>query len=253
MGCDIHPYPEKLVDGEWVTAEPFVLSKWWDERILGENFKYETPEYDRAEAEHKAMTEDEIWEKYGNDINLILDGPWDNNYDLRGRNYTWFAILAGIRNGLGIEPMDAARGLPIDVSPEIKRESDSIDTDGHTHSWFTLQELMDYDWDGLVLHDEGLVGKDGFMQYKTDGYPNYWRSAEWVDENNELCITNNQMGQICLGIYGLLEPNRKYYTKIAWDQSHRDAVGWQYLKGIFDKLASYGEPDEVRLVFWFDN
>lgn len=252
MGCDIHPYPEKLVDGEWVSAEPFVISKWWDERILDEDFKYETPEYDKAESEHKAMTQDEIWKKYGNDERLVLDGPWDNNYDLRGRNYLWFSILAGVRNGYNIEPMDEARGLPIDVSHEVKREHDCIGVDGHSHSWFTLSELLDYNWDGLILHEEGIVTKEGFMQYKKSGCPSYWGMPDRFD-TTDMHISNYQMGQICLGMYGLLEPHKNYRTKVSWSQTHREAVGVNYLQGIFDKLASYGDPDEVRLVFWFDN
>ena len=251
MGCDIHPYPEKLVDGEWVVAEPFVLSKWWYERIVDEDPEFKELDNNSVVKKMKAMSYHDIMNQYGNDSRLIVDGPWDNNCDLSGSNSCWFAILAGVRNECDVEPINEERGLPDDVSPEVKRESDYIDADGHSHSWVTLQELLDYDWDGLILHDEGTVNKTEFLRYKIDGYPYIWSIS--VGDDDVVCITNEQMGQICLGIYGLLDKNKNYCTKIKWDQSYRDAVGPPYLKDILDKLAEYGEPDEVRLVFWFDN
>ena len=48
-----------------------------------------------------------------------------------------------------------------------------------------------------------------------------------------------------------------------WDKSinlehadgdtYRSAVGADYLEELCTELSQYGEPEEVRIVFWFDN
>ncbi len=71
------------------------------------------------------------------------------------RSYDTFAILAGVRNGVGFagcytgegfNPISAPRGLPEDVSPYVKHMSDFWGEDGHNHSWLTLAELTSFDW-----------------------------------------------------------------------------------------------------------
>lgn len=57
------------------------------------------------------------------------------------RNYLLFGtICRGVRfdNTLGFEE----KGLPTDVSSEIKESSDHWDTDGHSHSWLRLDEIL---------------------------------------------------------------------------------------------------------------
>ena len=57
-------------------------------------------------------------------------------YRAKSRNYSFFAALAGVR-GVGPEP----RGLPEDVSPFVADEAKGWDSDGHSHSWYTLEEF----------------------------------------------------------------------------------------------------------------
>src|SRR5581483_6649473 len=59
-----------------------------------------------------------------------------------GRKYDLFALLADVRNRGEIEPIAPPRGLPEDVSEPVRRESDVMGADGHSHSWFTLEELL---------------------------------------------------------------------------------------------------------------
>lgn len=61
------------------------------------------------------------------------------------RNYGLFGILAGVRDSrlpLLVEP----RGMPDDASLAACAESARLGRDGHTHSWITLKEVLDFDW-----------------------------------------------------------------------------------------------------------
>ena len=63
------------------------------------------------------------------------------------RNYYLFSILADVRNyGNTITPLSYPKGLPKDVSPILKYFSDVEGSDAHSHSYFTLAELLAVDW-----------------------------------------------------------------------------------------------------------
>ena len=57
-----------------------------------------------------------------------------------GRSYTLFATLAGVR---GDDPIEYPKGIPEDCSLEYKELCDVWEGDGHSHSYFTLRELLD--------------------------------------------------------------------------------------------------------------
>ncbi len=247
MGCDIHPYPEKLENRKWITAEPFKLSDWWSDTI-----DYEDGTDEDADDKFSSMSEEEALAKYGNDPRVYWAGPWDDDYSLRSRNYTLFGILADVRNySNNVKPIDLPRGLPNDVSFEVKRQSDQEGLDGHSHSWFTLRELLAYDWDTQKINYREYVTPNGYKEYKKNGrasWNGYHRHSEIGIE-----ISNGEMSAVCNGIYKNLDENEIYYTEVRWSETLRDVAGRDSVNGILDKLASYGEPDEVRLVFWFDN
>lgn len=72
------------------------------------------------------------------------------------RWYALFNLLAGVRgHDESLEPISYPKGLPKDVNPYIKKESDDWDTDGHSHSWLTLGELKRYKVEDPDL-EEGL-------------------------------------------------------------------------------------------------
>ena len=106
MGTDIHIYAErKLQDGQWAMERKFE----------------------------------------GNSVKSFDVNPEElsNNYSswcrptISGRNYRFFAALAGVR-GDGPD----ARGLPKDVSPFVAEEAISWGGNGHTHSWMSARELI---------------------------------------------------------------------------------------------------------------
>lgn len=103
MGCDIHLYKEKSVNGEWLTAD--------------------------------------VWEAYdyGED-DKGFNVPWETRYT--GRNYDLFGLLSkGVRREFpfSFEP----RGIPFNSCPEVTGESERWGCDGHSHSYLYLHELKD--------------------------------------------------------------------------------------------------------------
>lgn len=123
MGCDIHAYLE--------VKDP-------------ETGKWEYHEVDREW--HKAMTVD-IWsEDFYNSFytGRLASTPmvWDS------RNYYLFTALAGVRDREDrvVEPISLPRGLPHDVSPHVRGESNDWSLGGHSHSWVTTLELTTYQY-----------------------------------------------------------------------------------------------------------
>lgn len=82
-----------------------------------------------------------------------------NNYDhafFSGRNYNLFSLLADVRSEDGAAPLSAPRGTPEDSCQEIKEVVAQWDGDGHSHSHFTVAELMAQDWH-VGQRDEGSI------------------------------------------------------------------------------------------------
>ncbi len=106
------------------------------------------------------------------------------------RNYEAFATLADVRNRLKIQPIASYRGIPEDVSEEIKQEMDVWRSDAHSENWLTLKELLDFDFDKCASEDyqktyRELIGSDEFFinleELKTVGNPDDVRIVFWFD------------------------------------------------------------------------
>jgi len=74
------------------------------------------------------------------------------------RNYYLFEVLADVRGAGEIVPISKPRGLPEDISPELKvAHKNNWLLGDHSYSWVTGRELADYDWDttkgGVGFHD----------------------------------------------------------------------------------------------------
>lgn len=211
MGCDIHLFAEERVDdlekteyknGELIKGlyKPF----WMKIGKVFKNLYFNT------------------LQPIGDWNQITTDEPW------QGRNYSLFAFLADVRNNHELKPLSQPRGLPKDVSDDVKKESDEWGVDGHSHSYFTLQELLDVDWDFTVIPQSGFVDPKNYKLFKKTGRPNEW----------------------CQGTLS------KDYKKIKWNVSLRE-----FLEGFIEslyELKEWGrinkkEPKDIRLVFWFDN
>lgn len=241
MGCDIHCYVEKRDGSKWVSAD-----------------RWEPCEYE-PDSGRKTVP-------YGSRI-------------YSGRNYDLFGILAdvrngrgfaGIRTGAGFNPISEPKGLPVDVSPEVKAESEGWGCDGHSHSWLTLSELLAYDWTQETEHQgdvDGVTFEKWARWNRAKGEaPEYWcgscsgssiihispedMEARVKELNAELAgmkdVTFAQREELTKARLGDL------HTIVTWRQPYYKAVR-SFLSDTMPRLFRLGSPDNVRLVFWFDN
>lgn len=141
MGCDIHYFTERWTSDNKYEG-PKDLSEDRDSK-LQEILENTEPNYRWVSADS--------WSKYDS---------WQADELYTGRNYYLFSILADVRNGSGdVEPIDYPRGIPDDASSGYKYAVDRWDGDGHSHSYFILDELINFDWS--KYEDLSL---DGFME-----------------------------------------------------------------------------------------
>ncbi len=202
------------------------------------------------------VKKDGSWQKVGKIFKGWNDKPTDEPY--HHRNYDLFAILANVRNGEGFAGIDTGDGfmsiamprdLPLDVSAEIKKESDDWNGDGHSHSYFTVAELLQYDWTLKTRH-RGFVSPDEYKVFKEKGKPEQWCGG--VGGSN--IINNEEMDKrIKNGIdskdtgFGA-----RHYTRVEWSEPYKDSCT-EFLEETIPSLKGLGTPDNVRIVFWFDN
>ena len=145
------------------------------------------------------------------------------------RNYTAFAILAGVRNSYGVTPISAPRGLPEDTAT---RDTDDTDADldspdhvwlgDHSHSWLLLSELMAIDYNQDV-NECGMVTKRQANFIKQGFPPSSWCSWTTDPESVEA------------------EWKRPLYESAS------------LIPKIIAVLGALGKPEDVRLVFGFDS
>lgn len=114
-----------------------------DIHLTIERFDSDLQEWEVVSPENLAPQDD--WEKE--------QGRWSW---YGGRNYSLFAILADVRNGTpdgspqyGIvrgyfKPIAPLRGIPKDASAEYREDAER--GWGHSYTWLTLKEVLDYDW-----------------------------------------------------------------------------------------------------------
>lgn len=77
------------------------------------------------------------------------------------RAYGIFGFLADVRNYSAVPPIAAARGVPPDISKEVRADIDHWECDGHTHSWLSMSELMSFDYDQPVEDRRVTINGDG--------------------------------------------------------------------------------------------
>jgi len=247
MGCDIHLYAEKRVDGAWVSADT-----WTDD------------EYEPGRKK------------------VAYSGRF-----YTGRNYDLFSILADVRNGVGFAgvktgdgfvPMADPRGLPSDCSDAVRAESDAWDADGHSHSSLTVAEIMAYDWT-QTTRKSGWVDPVGWAEWKSSGAPNSWCGmisgggvsfvpekafqSAWVKVRDaagypEQRHASAHLRPLSSGKNPDLDAfvrelgDGSPYCEVEWGVSYVEA-GQEFLGRTLPRLWRLGAPEDVRVVFWFDN
>lgn len=157
-----------------------------------------------------------------------------------GRNYSRFATLANVRNYGNTPYIDEPRGLPADVTKEVKADADDWGDDGHSHSYFTLKELIDFQKNAPPLKFSGMISPEAQKALDETGKTpdawcqgtnvNGWAWREWTAENTVLVPLIEAIKQRADELYVIYD--------WLWDREPEKA---------------YELSDKIRIVFWFDN
>lgn len=118
-------------------------------------------------------------------VNEDTDGAYTSNDKNVWRNYQLFGLMAGVRRE--IDGHFEERGLPEDVSEAVKKESDSWDGDGHTHSYLTLDEMMEKVIDAKnkhILGDSSIEAYDASRSLDADIINGVFTPEEISDSGN---------------------------------------------------------------------
>lgn len=75
-------------------------------------------------------------------IEVKIKDKWQHwNNPRVDRDYELFAKMADVRNHWGITPIALPKGIPTDLSFTTDFECKRWDADGHSHSWFGIEEI----------------------------------------------------------------------------------------------------------------
>lgn len=163
------------------------------------------------------------------------------------RSYTCFSVLADVRNNYDMKPIAEPRGIPEDASDTVKEAYAHWDSDAHSASWLALPELISCDWSQSVTKN-GWVDLEQFKTFLATGQPTSWCGG--VGGGNVRHVSNEDMRR--LSREGQSPDDlASYYTEISWGDNYRDSCG--VLLEFVEKLKKLGDPEHVRIVFWFDN
>lgn len=185
------------------------------------------------------------------------------------RCYDLFSILAGVRNGYGFAgvstgsgfvPMGEPRGWPKDLSEELAEQE--ID---HSASWWTLRDLMDYDWTQETTKS-GVVSLQQWAEWMIWGRPKEWSGGISgprikIVEEQELARVMAEMKLDKYKVFreegvrkaiGMNWFGMEIYTEVEWKVKYYEA-GKNFLAGTVPRLWRLGEPENVRCLFFFDS
>lgn len=246
MGCDIHLYAEARdsEDAPWRSIN--------------------------------AMEEDEVYDDETGEVTGTKLRP---SRFYSGRNYALFGVLAGMRWTCPHGAIAEDRGAPEDISPEIRQEMEDWAGDGHSHSYATLAELIQYDWTKSIPQ-EVTVGSKAYARWRQFGqgwgehHPDelYGTSkslsehifSEKYPEGGLPTIAPGEMTGRYESAMVRYRTEKKDLWKILEDEmgDARSRMSFPvplytmfrtFLGETIPKLHVHGKPENVRIVFWFDN
>ena len=237
MGCDIHLYVEQRKNGQWRALDNFVTED------AGTEFQYVTVPYK------------------------------ERLYS--GRSYNLFAILADVRNGRGFagiktgegfNPISEPRGVPNDASPEYKHQVEEAGRDGHSHSYHTLRQLLDYDWTQTTVLS-GWVSAAEWVKWswydrgQGEGPENYsgriyGAMIEHLTPAQMDAIFDEAEKHDYQARLALAEQHPHKYAQAEWTEPYYRAAS-NFLADTIPRLLKLAGgvegAEDIRIVFFFDN
>jgi hypothetical protein len=171
----------------------------------------------------------------------VIDLFW--LYDVR--DYDSFGCFFGVTNYAKFRPIAPGRGLPADISPEVKQDVEHFGDDAFGHTWITWDEIKQIDWDEESVHVDERVHEYGRNK---QGELVFTGKASWSREFAERvgydkCIDDQEqewdLGEV---VYRRERMKRKEIK-----------ANWEGLFHFLETLAARYGNDHVRLVVWFSS
>lgn len=129
--------------------------------------------------------------------------------------------------------------MPDDIHYITKEMSDSWGVDGHSHSYYTLKELMDYMSQAPTITYSGMISDEQASNLeKYNIYPTSWCQSTnmngytyrtWTVPDDNVPILIEAMKKRCAEERHIFE----------WQKDYEECIK--------------KEADNFRIVFWFDN
>ena len=155
------------------------------------------------------------------------------------RHYDMFACLFGVMNYANFKPIAPERGLPIDMSLIVSRDTLEYENDLLFPTWITWDELRAIDWSEL-----GTKADERVHQYakQADGQLNFVSKS--VYPNSHTLNFELESSWEADGVIYKIE-------KISRAEALTEDPGWLFLFNIMEFLAKQFSQSQVRLVVWF--
>lgn len=164
--------------------------------------------------------------------------------------YPAYAYLFGVRNQYGFSPIAEARGLPIDVSPELCTALEPL-ADFHSMSWVSWSELLDLDLLGPFGHVVGYLAWSS-----ADSSLEWTRLVPSVPKLDELAFAGIRLGpelELKVSSDWQHEGVNYRYRPMTVGTYFGDGTPWGHVFGVMRALARRFGDDGVRLVAAFDS
>ena len=135
------------------------------------------------------------------------------NHAFCSRSYRLFGFMANVRNYSLSPYIDIPRGLPLDISPSLEALYYDPRRMNHSASWLLLSELLDFDYDQLFW-DRRIERRTG------------------IELRDDALAIHPDEGKII---------------------TMREHIGIYFIEALHKLAKTHENPNQIRLVFWFDN
>lgn len=175
------------------------------------------------------------------------DPQFDKNSWYNGRSYNLFALLAGRGNSDIIAPIKEPIGIPSDVSNKVRKAFEKMGDEVHTPSSYTLKELLDKK--DITFNVKAVLDADLYKKYKKGQLPESWYTLQHVPR--ECVVTNEKMDRLMRMM--MFSDDEQFFTEVSIDYPYNKVHThfWDKIIPAMENLKK--NPEDVRIVFWFEN
>lgn len=151
------------------------------------------------------------------------------------------------------------RGIPEGINSNLKNCLESWKRDSHSHSWLLASEIRDFDW-GKKLKVTDYVSMEMYYEIMKGNSPFYTFSKRCYSSDQSEEISEEEMRNFINKLSFKTEDElykkinktaRLYYCKATWEDTYEKVYPWHVW--FLEKLEKFGDLNNIRLVFWYDN